>query len=109
MSTMQTIPTPQPDVPVHSGNGAELSKTGDESSKLEKRCHELLSETQRLRDELATVQAERDQFKKTIYCYLRKEMPVPTFTENDILAAARTEPTFGELIAELEREYGAES
>ncbi len=107
MSNTLDNATPPTNDPITSGH--RLATVGELGSQWETRCHELLVETQRLRDQLLAVQAERDQFKKTIYHFLRKEAPIPTFAEDDVFAVARTEPTFGELITELEMEFGKDN
>jgi hypothetical protein len=92
-------------------NPTETNGTPDlaaECRKWESRCAELTEERDRMRAELAKLQAERDQYLKTVYYFVSKDYTPPDFTKEEALALAETEPTFAELIAELEREYAPE-
>jgi hypothetical protein len=104
----QTIP----DLPGELQNGFGSHSKTDISAKSpdwEHQCGELLREREQLRQELAETKAERDTYLKTVYYYLRKEAPQPTFTKEAVFAHLDDKPTFSELIAELEREYAPEN
>ena len=74
-----------------------------ECKKWEQRCAEVIEERDRLRAELAKTQQERDAYLKTVYYYIRKEAPAPTFTREEVFAHLDDKPTFEELVAEIEQ------
>ena len=79
-----------------------------ECKTLENRCAELTRERDQLKAELAKAQCERDQYLKTVYYFMRKECPPPTFTKEEVFAAVQNEQSFGDLIDELTQKYGKE-
>src|SRR5438552_3928968 len=69
-------------------------------------CKELIAEREQLRDALARTQAERDQYLKSLYHYLRKEHEKLDFDEARLFAEAVSEPPLDQLIAELDGREG---
>jgi hypothetical protein len=43
-----------------------------------------------------------------VYYYLRKEAPALDFTKEEVFAALENEPSFGDLVDELSKQYGQE-
>ena len=74
----------------------------------QRRCEELIEERDRLKQDLAKTQAERDAYLKTVYHYMCKDYVPPSFTKEEVFAHLDDKPTFEEVIAELEREYAQE-
>ncbi len=72
-----------------------------ECKKWEKLCGEAIAERDRLREELGKVQSERDAYLKTVYYFMCKDYQ-PTFTKEELFANVGRQPSFGELIAEIE-------
>lgn len=98
--SLQTTPLPQGEAPAPT----KMLDSIAESRKCEQRCAEMIEECDRLRAELAKMQAERDQYRKSLLFYLAKESEPPTFTREAVFAAVETEPSLGELLAELKKE-----
>ncbi len=78
-------------------NGAKFQ----EATAAQTKIAELTAERDRLLAELAKTQSERDVYLKTVYSYLRKDAPVPTFTKAEVFAHLDDKPTFEELVAEI--------
>lgn len=74
----------------------------DECKKWEKQCAELARERDELRAELAQVKTERDSYLKTVHWYLRKELPPPEFTREELVAHRDDKPNILDVIAEME-------
>jgi hypothetical protein len=68
----------------------------------QKRCQELTAECDSLRKELAEAKVDRDAYLKAVKALL----PVPeyNFTKEELFAQIGREPSFAELISELERD-----
>ncbi len=75
-----------------------------ERAQLVEMCQELLAERERLRADLERVQAERDQYLKSLAGYMAKECPRFDLDQETLFAQVVQEPTLRELIDELERE-----
>lgn len=107
-NTNQSVAIPISETPVPVG-GLPGSRTADvEGQRWEKLCGELLAEREMLRDELANLKSERDQYLKSLYHYIRKDAPPLTFTKEEVFAAIQNEQSFGDLVAELQKQYGQE-
>jgi hypothetical protein len=78
-------------------NGAKIEETTSAPATIA----ELIAERDRLRAELAQTQTERDSYLKTVYYYLRKEAPIPTFTKEEVFAHIDDKPTFEDVVAEI--------
>lgn len=104
----QTAPAPTGGIQSPLSNGPASPDLAAESKKWESRCAELTAERDKLRDELAKIQKERDQYLKSLYHLLCKDYTPPPFTKEEAFAHLDDKPTFAELIAELDREYAQE-
>jgi hypothetical protein len=74
-----------------------------EREQLVQMCKDLLAQRERLRADLQRVQAERDQYLKSLAGYLAKECPRFDLDQEALFAQVVQEPTLRELIDDLER------
>ncbi len=72
--------------------------------KWQARSAELLEERNRLAAELAQVRSERDSYLKTVHHFMRKELPAPTYTKEELLACVGQDQPLAEFIADLKRD-----
>jgi hypothetical protein len=79
-------------------NGARLLE-------LEKRCSDLAADNQTLREELAAVRRERDDYLKALYPHVAHEDFA--FTKEEAFGYLGKEPPLEQIITDLEREAGA--
>jgi hypothetical protein len=100
---IQSVPTPTGEFQAHFGGPPGSSDLAADCKKWENLCGELLAERQRLREDLAKTQSEREQYLKSLYHLLCKDYVCP-YTKEELFANAIFEPTMEEIIAELERD-----
>jgi hypothetical protein len=63
-------------------------------------CREVIEEREKLRADLARLQTERDDYRRSLIAIFAKE-DIP-FTREEVFASLGERPTFHELIRELE-------
>ena len=97
------IPTPTGEFQAHFGGPPSSSDPAADCKKWENLCADLLAEREKLREDLAKVQIERDQYLKSLYHVLCKDYVCP-YTKEELLANAIYEPTLEEIVAELRRD-----
>lgn len=100
---VQSLPTPTGEFLAHFGGPPGSADLAADCKKWEKLCGELLAEREKLRDELAKTQAERDGYVKAL---MRAECEnyVCPFTKEELFANAVYEPTIPEILAEVEKD-----
>jgi hypothetical protein len=66
-------------------------------------CREIIQERDRLREDLARTEKERDDYRKSLYAFTQKDIP---FTRQEVFAQLGKEESLRDLVAELERTKG---
>jgi hypothetical protein len=67
-------------------------------------CQDLIGERDRLRAQLAQVEAERDQYRRSLSAMLAKDYRGLALDKETVFAQMVKKPTLAEVIADLERE-----
>lgn len=105
MSIPTYAPTPTHEFQTHFGTPPGLPDPVAECKKWEKLCGELLAERQKLREDLANTQVERDRYIKSVSHLMSKDYVCP-YTDEELLSCVDRQPPLRDLIAELERDVG---
>jgi hypothetical protein len=106
MSTpMPSDPTPIHEFQSHFGTAPGLPDPVAECKKWENLCGELLAERQKLREDLANAETERDRYLKSLYHFVGKDYVCP-YTDEEMLACVDREAPLRELIADLQLDMG---
>ena len=100
-----STPSPVGEFQAHFGTPPGAMDAVAECKKWEKLCAELLADRQRLSEELAKTQTERDAYQKNLYHLLCKDYQ-PDFDREIAFAHLDDKPTIQELVAELEAGAG---
>jgi hypothetical protein len=98
--------TPTYEFQAHFGTPPGLPDPVAECKNWEKLCGDLLAERQKLREDLANAQTERDRYMKSLSYFVGKDYVCP-YTDEELLSCVDRQPPLRELITELERGMGS--
>lgn len=89
--------------PVTDANAPAGAPAISPPQRLEQLCAELTAERDQLRAELAATRTERDQYLKSLYCFVGKDYVCP-YTDEELLGCVDREPPLQDFIARLTRD-----